>query len=225
MDYKKSKKVKFITLSQLNSFLNAQNINMIPETIDYPKIVDSLRTSVKIDRSTFSSEEGKLYTYNPIYFDEKTNLCIFIKIIDEDKFKEYDCENLLKEIFNIGYGRKKSSGYGHFRFINYSLFDGFNEPESSDGFISLSNYIPDSSDNVYNYYYDFTTKFGKLGEDFSMGDNPFKFPIILLTEGSIFYTKENKEFYGRLTNPGDLHNDKRIVQNGFAFSLKLKIKL
>jgi len=31
-----------------------------------------------------------------------------------------------------------------------------------------------------------------------------------------------KDYYGRVTGPGDIHYNKNILQNGYAFSLKFK---
>ena len=222
LDYKKSKQNKYFTLSQLNCFLNGENIDYSSEGKVQPKSESTIRTSVRINRETLSSEEGKLFSYNSLYLDDKSNFCVFIKVIDEKKFIEFDCENIIKEIFRVGYGKKKSSGYGQFEIISYSLFEGFKEPVNADGFITLSNYLPAKSDNIDKYYYDYFVKFGKLGENFSSDENPFKFPLVLLTDGSVFYTKSDKEYYGRVTGPGDIHYNKNILQNGYAFSLKFK---
>lgn len=242
LDYKDSKKRKLLTLCQFNLAINGE-LNKMKESIrkddsKQPKYIDDLRTSVEISRETFSSKEGQLFSYAPYYVEEepidkkkseytKTNTIVFVKVLDEDAFSKFDCENILKEVFNIGFGKKKSSGYGEFEVIGFERFDGFKEPDDSNGFITISNYIPSIEDGLTaeNSYYDLNIKYGKLGEELALSNNPFKKPIVFMTPGSCFKTEEKKDFYGRcVSDIVQLSGLKdKVIQSGIAFSLRMKI--
>lgn len=256
LDYKDSKSQKFFPLVQFNALINGDK-NKFKELQDeeekqkainknkneeyknkQPKYVEDLRTSVEISRVTFSSKEGQLFSYAPYYIEEElinskqskyseTDTIIFIKVLDDDEFKNFDCENILKEIFNIGFGKKKSSGYGQFDVKGFDKFEGFDESEDSNGFITLSNYLPSADDGIKaeDSYYDLNIKYGKLGEELALSENPFKKPIVFMTSGSCYKTEVIKEFYGRcatdIVNIPDWKD--KILQNGIAFTLKIKI--
>ena len=238
LNYKKSKDKKYISIDELNKFLNGEH-NYIDESIndknEIPKYKEDLRTSVEISRVTFSNRKSQLFSYAPFYIDEilidpkkqiysDTKTILLIKVINEKMFVEFNCKEILEEVFNIGFGKKKSSGYGEFKYISFEKFEGFNEPEVSNGFISLSNYIPSMTDELTNYFYDFIVKYGKLGEELSLSINPFKKPIVLFTPGSIFFPKEQKDFYGRCTSQNEISESFPVaIQNGFCFSLRAKL--
>lgn len=233
--YKDSKSKKFLTLVQFNEALTGNDI--ANDDKKQPKYVKDLRTSVEISRETFSSKESQLFSYAPFYIEEeiisskknvfsKTNTVIFIKILNESEFKNFDCEKILKEVFKTGFGKKKSSGYGEFDVSGFDKFEGFKEPEDSNGFITLSNYLPSEFDGITadNSYYELNIKYGKFGEELALIKNPFKKPIVFMIQGSCFKTVEKKEFFGRCTINGEISSlYEEAIQNGIALSLKLKI--
>lgn len=237
IEYKDLKKKKFLNLQQFNLALNGK-VSELDSLVKYdkmeqPKYFESLRTSVEINRSTFTSKEGQLFSFAPSYikkskFENKENetlVIVFIKIINEEVYNSYQCENILKEVFNTGFGKKKSSGYGHFETKDFVEFDNqFKEPDNSNGFVTLSNYLPSTSDKIKDAYYEMNIKYGKFGEERATGKNPFKKPIVMLQPGSCFMTDEKKDFYGRCTNPGEISKEyPDAVQNGYCFSLRIKI--
>jgi CRISPR-associated protein Csm4 len=156
---KSEKESKFISLSQLNSFLSSGSFST---EITEPQIENKstkileehLRVSVQIDRNNFTSADGKLFSYNPKYLSDDYYYSVLIKILDDNLFKEFDCENVLKDVFEIGFGKKKSSGFGQFQFVSFEEFNGIKEPEKSDSFIVLGNYLPASDDKVEPIGYD-----------------------------------------------------------------------
>jgi len=225
---KESKSRKLVTLDQLNLYIKGELNsfeNLLAETDakDYPEFKQSLRVSVEIDRETFQSKTGQLFSYNPKYLDDNTYLSIFVKIIDQDKWNEFNCEKVLRSVFEVGYGKKKSSGYGQFEIINFEDFFGFNEPGNANGFITLSQYLPANVDGIKDAYYDINVKYGKLGEEKSNSQNPFKKPLLLLAPGSCFITDINREFYGRAVNEV-IDYLPNVIHNGIAFTLKCKFE-
>lgn len=226
---KESKSLKLITVEQLNHFLNGRldefdNSLEKSNAKNYPKFVIDLRVHVEIDREKFSSIDGQLFTENPKYLDNDTSLVIFIKILNETEWNNNNCEEILKDVFEIGYGKKKSSGYGQFEILEFKDFNAFNEPDETNGFISLSQYLPANSDNIHDAYYDINVKYGKFGEDKSSSQNPFKPPLLLLKPGSCFITDKKKEFYGRVVK-GFSDYQPKAIHNAISFTLNCKFEV
>jgi len=233
--HKSSKQRKFVLIDELNDRLNGRSVNETSKAvlIDLGEIIyREQRTGVEIDRETFQSKDGKLFSLSPTYV-KNANLCILIKVIDEENFNEFKCEKIIKHVFETGYGLKKSSGFGQFeaslltplqrRGEHDVLTDYFQEPKDANGFITLSNYLPANDDGITDYYYDYMVKYGKLGEEYSSSGMPFKYPIIFFKEGSCFKTDTIKEYYGRCTAEGEISNKKEVIQMGIAFTLRMNI--
>lgn len=222
LEYKEKKRISYISLKHLNKLLSSQDIGVEVET-EIPAFDEDLRTSVEIDRNTMTAKKGNLFSYAPKYLN-KHFLNIFIKIIDYSTYKDFDCEAILKETFHIGFGKKKSSGYGEMEVLDFSDFNGFEEPKEGNGFIVLSNYLPSKNDGIIDMFYDFHVKYSKLGEEYSKNSNPFKRPIIFFKPGSVFMTPEVRDFYGRTTKEREITYYPGIIQNGIAFTLRIKLK-
>jgi len=226
---KEAKSRTFITAEQLNYFLKGDYVSyddsfefLHIKEIALPVLKEDLRVSVEIDRETFASKEHNLFSYNPAYTDPDTTFAVLVKILDPDKFEEFQCENILKSVFEIGYGKKKSSGYGEFEVIDFSVYDRFSEPGESNGFIVLGNYLKSSGDKCTDGYYETNVKYGKLGEELSKSANPFKSPVIFFTAGSCFFSDEKKEYYGRITEKGEISTVAYVRQFGTPLSLSFK---
>lgn len=215
---KEDKSRKFITLPELNSFLSSGIVKLNSnkrgnekKEKEEPIIKEALRVSVQIDRNSFTSSEGNLYSYNPKYIRSDVNFILFIKKHDDKAFDGFNCEEILQETFLIGFGKKKSSGYGQFETIGqFEQFDFFKEPENANAFLTIGNYLPGIEDKVAPIGYNINTKYGKFGEEKALSSNPFKNPIVLLTAGSCFRTDKIKDFYGRVTEKGEIsetHNE------------------
>jgi len=225
--HKTTKSVNLVNVEQFNDILAGKSIQIKKET-SLPEFEYDLRVSAEIDRNKLSTKEGRLFSYAPKYIkkqkkEEKVNLALLVKVLDENKFDEFKCKEILKDVFEIGFGKKKSSGYGQFEIIDdFSEYNEIKEPENPNGFISLSHYLPSSSDSIVDGFYNVNVKYGKLGEELALDGNPFKKPIIFYTPGSCFKTDTIKEFYGRCTNSGEVIYRNEIVHYGFSFSIKMK---
>lgn len=228
---KSNKERNYVTITELNAFLNTGKITIEEKNEQVnakdkqkkkkPVISESLRVSVQIDRNTFGSSEGRLFSYNPKYIREDVSYVIIIKVIDETAYKSFECESILKDVFRVGFGKKKSSGYGQFEVGNLTEINTFEEPKESNVFIVLGNYLPSEADKISPIGYDINTKYGKLGEEYSQSENPFKNPIVFLTAGSCFQTTKVKNHYGRVTDEGEISDlNSFAVQFGMPFTLK-----
>jgi CRISPR-associated protein Csm4 len=231
---KKNKERNYLSLSELNSFLSSGQIKIEEKKEEktgrersknnIPVLSESLRVSVQIDRNTFGSSEGRLFSYNPKYTRDDVSYVILIKVLDEAAFENFKCKDLIKEVFSVGYGKKKSSGYGQFDVGEMAEFSNFKEVEDPNAFIVVGNYLPAEKDNIIPIGYDINTKYGKLGEEFSQSENPFKNPIVFLTAGSCFKTDKQQDFYGRITDEGEISQANSFaVQFGMPFTLNLKL--
>lgn len=229
---KSNKERNFLNLKELNKFLNTGKVEFdeipieseIKHKIRKPVNAESLRVSVQIDRNTFGSSEGRLFSYKPKYTRDDVSYVVFIKVIDEPAFNNFMCEKILKDTFTVGYGKKKSSGYGQFEVGQISEIKDLQESTDSNAFIVLGNYLPDESEKINPIGYDINTKFGKLGEELSQSENPFKNPIVFLTAGSCFQTNVKKDFYGRVTDKGEISpTNPFAVQFGMPFILKFNL--
>lgn len=224
IEQKEAKSRKLIKVKQLNYYLEG-NLSGFEKSIlenrnnEYPGFIDDLRVHVEIDREKFSSKDGQLFTEKPKYLDDDTFLVVLVKIINNEIYDEYNCDEILRTVFEIGYGKKKSAGYGHFEVIEFTDYDKISEPENSNGFISLSHYLPSNNDEIDDAYYQINVKYGKFGEDKSKSQNPFKPGMLFMCPGSCFITKRKSEFYGRaVSNFNDYLPN--ALQNGIAFTLK-----
>lgn len=201
---------------------------IVNDKLERPKFETDLKVSVEIDRNSMTAREGQLFSYHPKFLDEDSRVVFLIKVINEDLYRNFNCEEILKDVFEIGFGKKKSSGYGHFEIIgDFEPFDKIKEPESqnANAFITLGNYLPSKNDRIsLECNYDFIVKYGRLGEEKSLSKNPFKKPIILFTPGSIFKVNEIKDYYGKVTESGDVSEfDLEAVQFGMPFTLNFKL--
>ena len=167
---------------------------------------------------------GNLYSATELFYLETSgitptplNVSIYIKAQDE-KWGEWAHE-ILGLLSRSGYGAKKSAGYGQFKVIGWERFEHFEaEIPQVNGFISLSNWVPASNDPV-NGYYTTLIKYGKLGEALANSENPFKFPLTMVSAGSCFLADPPvREWYGRLVN-NIAPADPRVVQYGYAFAV------
>jgi CRISPR-associated protein Csm4 len=231
---KKNKERNYLYTSELNSFLSNGAVKLEEKKVetskkkkqktDIPLRTESLRVSVQIDRNSFGSSEGKLFSFNPKYTRDDVSYVLLIKVLDENSFKLFECESILKEVFSIGFGRKKSSGYGQFELLGFEEFSEITEPNDANAFMVLGNYLPSDLDNIIAVGYDIDTKYGKLGEDLSQSENPFKNPIVFLKSGSCFRTSSKKDSFGRVTNEGEISAaNKFVVQFGMPFIYGIKL--
>jgi CRISPR type III-A-associated RAMP protein Csm4 len=235
--YKERKSKKYIDTETLNLYLNG-NLKEYENRLDLSDTIntfeDYLRTNVQISRETLSAAGSKLYNYSPKYLNSKLskkdiplNICFLIKVLDDKNFKVFNCEKLLIEVFNIGFGKKKSSGFGEFELKTDKLeiFNEIKESESANSFLNFSNYLPSEKDNISDSFYDYHVKYGKLGEYLSQSEDPFKKPIIFIKPGSVFFTNEKSDFFGRCTIPGEISETfPAAIQNGYSFSLRANLK-
>lgn len=188
----------------------------------------SKRSTLKnqINRLTGTTgAEGNLFEFEETIWsyiegDKLVDIPISIYIKIREGFVE-QAERLFSFIATQGYGKRKSAGYGQISSHRFEEFPGFASPQDANGFVSLSNFVPARGDPREGTWQTII-KYGKLGEEFAIGDNPFKRPLLMFTAGSCFYHAPCKEYCGRMVDDiAPSHPE--IVQYGLAFPVPIKL--
>lgn len=224
--------IRWVSLEEFNAFRRGERVALEPRqsAIEYRTVLKN-----QINRLTFGTtpveEEasgGNLYNADEMAFVDKSRLkrvgldvSVYVKARDEEWANK--ARRWLARLALSGYGAKKAVGYGHFELKAWEPFSGFDEsPSNANGFISLCNWVPKSGDPI-NGFYDTMVKYGKLGEELARSENPFKFPLIMLTAGSSFLADAPiKDWYGRLVE-GVAPANKNVVQYGYAFAVPVRL--
>jgi len=105
-------------------------------------------------------------------------------------------KDVLTKMFSYGIGAQRSVGKGGFQLEGeVEPFCGFRYPLEPNGFVALSNFVPQRDDPTEGNYRAFV-KYPKVSYTEKSEDSPFKKPIIFLQAGSVFRVQPVKKFYG-----------------------------
>jgi CRISPR-associated protein Csm4 len=227
---KHEKSIRWISLEEFDALRNGES-----RVLEARPEIGTGRTVLKnaINRLTGGTTPvddlpgggGNLYNADELAFvtaagteRETLPISIYVRAID-DAWAER-AQYWLGQLARSGYGAKKSVGYGHFALEGWEPFPAFDAiPSNANGFISLANWVPAQADPT-NGFYETLVKYGKLGEELANSANPFKFPLVMLTAGSCFYTEGAiRAWYGRLVERIAPLPDVPIVHYGYAFAV------
>lgn len=232
---KRAKEIHWVSVEDFNALRRGAAPELAQQiSLKGPQVV--LKNQInRLTGGTTAMEEheasGNLYTLEELRFVNRADnpnatmdVSIYIKVRSEAHAHRVD--ELFQYLEKSGYGKKKSAGYGQIEYRGLEAFDEFEPPpHTANGFVSLSNWVPEQDDPTDGYY-STLVKYGKLGETLVHTENPFKFPITMFTAGSSFRLGEKpiKEWYGRLV-PGIAPGKQEVVQYAYAFSLPLQLHL
>ncbi len=221
--YKKAKELKKVSWLSPDVFESVRkgNLDIEPaERAESFKTFTTLHSSINRVTGT-TGEEGSLFEL-PEYAVEQNEISIYLKIKDGWVEK---VSSLFKDLSLTGYGKKKSVGKGAFEIIGQlELFDRFDDFNGSNGFMSLSNFVPAKNDPTDGFYKTLV-KYGKLGGEFTFCGKPFKKPLMMLTTGSSFRVNGKiNRFYGRMV-AGIAPAKPEVVQYGYAFAVPVVISI
>lgn len=210
------RKLEYLTLADFQRVLNG--------TLSKPDPVDELLKSVKSRATTknqvsrltgTTGQEGNLFGFIEYWMPK---VVIYLKLAS-------GIDGLVKELFDYlaetGYGKRKSVGYGAIRELKWEAFPGFATPPNANGFVTLSPFVPAASDPTDGSWRT-RVKYGKLGEERAVSGNPFKRPVLMLTEGSVFYDPSPREWYGRLVT-GVSRDYPDAVHYGYALAVPMRL--
>ena len=234
---KRGKDIRWISLDDFNALRRGERIHPGRQIALKPPQVVLKNQINRLTGGTAAMDEkadsGNLYNLEELRFVDEgdaanaaMDISVYVRVIDQAWAER--AKTLFGYLSDSGYGKKKSSGYGHIEIASWEPFDGFDQAVSEpDGFISLSNWVPAPGDPTEGTYQTLV-KYGKLGEEFANRENPFKFPLTMLRAGSSFLGNgPRRDWYGRLVEdiaPLSVENpDLNIVQYGYAFAVAAKL--
>jgi CRISPR-associated protein Csm4 len=212
-DVKDRLKARWLSLDEFNRVCRGEAVAPVAEQ---PEQFERVVSKNQIDRltDTAGGTGGKLYDFTEFCFPA---VDVYWRIAPayEALVREF-----LDDLQRTGYGKRKSVGYGDIASCSLAPFDGFSEVPHANGFVTLSNFVPDALDPTDGFWMT-TVKYGKLGEDAATGRHPFKRPIIQLQASSCFYDASPREWYGRLV--ANVAVDPRVVQYAYAFPVPMAL--
>jgi len=133
-------------------------------------------------------------------------------LIDEARFTKEECEAVLKQVGEHGYGKKASSGHGRF---GLNAFEKTVLKQTGHAFMALAPIVLEESD-ANRLYYDTFVRFGRHGAN-NANANPFKKPVLMAQTGAVLqYTESStRSFAGKGLN-GVSPTHPETVHQGYA---------
>jgi CRISPR-associated protein Csm4 len=222
-DYEKGKKLKKVFWISAEKFESVRRGHIQDDIFedDKPfKNFTSLHSSISRVTGT-TGDEGSLFELQEYALEKSLHtISLYLKIRDDWVEKVF---SLFNDLSLMGYGKKKSVGKGSFKIIGgLERFVTFESLEDSNGFVSLSNFVPSVNDPTEGYYKTMV-KYGKLGGEFTFSENPFKKPLMMLIAGAVFKVNGTvRPFYGRMIE-GLSSIKPEVVHYGYAFPVPVYI--
>jgi len=217
--YSLLKKIKGIEYVALDQFRNYQRGKLFELRENDDQIISAVTLHNQINRLTNTTgEEGSLFEIEE-RFVKGGKFNVYARI--RDGF-EKDVNRLFELFAAGGFGRKKSSGKGAFKLLDIKEVDYLDRPEKSEGYLSLSHFVPAQSDPTEGIYR-VMVKYGKMGEEKSLGGNPFKKPLLMIRPGAVFRTDNFRPYYGRMVENISYSNSE-VVQYCFTFAVPLGVR-
>lgn len=187
--------------------------------------MSELTYHVRIDRYSGTAQDQALFTTTDTFWPQRPLEAYCM--IDDELFTESMLRECLDYIHATGYGKDKSSGKGS---VTFRLEEGSpgDTPDQSNAFMCLSNYVPVKGDPTEGCY-NIMTKYGKLGGHYANSSIipgkepiPYKYPLIMFQQGSIFKTVQNKHFYGKIVQ--EIHPSANPVISHYGMAYPFHVK-
>lgn len=188
-----------------------------------------------INRLTGSTGSGESGEFAPFYtsarvYDSEGEIVVFVGV-DENRISEEILKTIFSNLGKVGYGKKASSGYGHFTIKNCAESSLWNHDFSSFTHLyALSPFVLAEEEQTRvqeNIYFQPITKYGKHGEIYAKGEKPFKKPVIMADMASIVGVdvgwNMKRPFIGRAIR-GISYVDERTVVQGYTLCLPCKME-
>lgn len=214
---KKLKAIQFLTLDQFRKYQHGELFDLAEGDGSSSQMKTAFTLHNQINRfSNTTGESGSLFELEE-QFVSGGKLDIYARIAEG--FEE-DARRLLDLFAAGGFGRKKSTGKGAFRILSFKEYKGLDEIENPKGYLSLSHFVPAQSDPMDGTY-KVMVKYGKMGEEKSLGGNPFKKPLMMIKPGAVFKAEGWKPYCGRLIEDIS-YTHSEVVQYGYTFAVPVK---
>lgn len=208
----------YITRERFNKAINEgvlDEVDFLPPPF---KTATFLHASVGRGTNT-TAGEGGLYGTDEFMLSEEYGFLSLYALIEPDWYDIF--VSLLEYLGDTGFGKKKSSGKGRFTVQSIEVFKGFSLPESPNGFVVLSHYLPAKRDPLEGRYH-VTIRHGKLGEERAQWPNPFKRPVIFILPGATFKTSNPLPYYGRIAR--GVHEEEDVLTFGLSLAIPCRVE-
>lgn len=220
---KEAKKLKFIPINKLNDFLHGPEPSELKEIV---RMADDLvyfdeTMHVSLSRLDGTAIEGKLFSQSEYWF--KGEIWLFIRV-EESFAKEFELREVLNYMFLTGIGAKKSTGKGCFELIELKETDLLMPEDSHNAFLSLNRWVPNRNDPSEGFYRIYA-KNARLGGNFSVAGIFQKKPILMIEEGSWFYTDKQRPWFGKAIERVQLNEaviEENVIQSTYCLPLYFK---
>ncbi len=206
---------EFITENQINGITDqSDNKNFILKTSQQHNTINRLTNTT--GKNLFAP-----YSKENFYYIPGALLSVFV-LIDEDVT---DISRILKGLGKIGlygFGRDASTGLGKFKIVDHEEIV---INHDANAFYSLAPCVPDM-DNIEKVYSCVFTRFGKHGDYLACSRQPFKNPVIMADEASVFIIKGkrlNKPYIGKPVSGISKILPETIMQ-GYSPCLPIKLE-
>ena len=215
---KSNKKITWLTPAEFARSLNGDDSALSEKKSGTASV--TLKNQINRLTGTTGGKEadtaaGRLFSFPQRHLE---TISIYVKVADD--FME-TARELFDNLSRSGYGKRKTVGYGQFTVQSFDEFAGFQSPKDTNGFTSLSNFVP-AADDPTRGYWGILVKYGKLGEEFAITGNPHKRPLVMFKAGSCFYDKPVRNSYGRLVKGLSIQYP-AVVQYGYALPVPLRL--
>lgn len=210
---KAAAETSYLSLEEFNRVLSGESV--LPAAKWQATERSVLKNQINRLSATTGGEGGQLYEFAETY---SPAVSIYLRVADGE---EERAERLLKGLAEMGYGKRKSVGYGELGTLEFAPFEGFAAPDGANGFVALSDFVPAAGDPTDGAWRT-VVKYGKLGEEYAVEPNPFKRPLLMLATGSCFRSQPVRDYYGRLVSGISVARPE-VVQYGLAFALPMRL--
>ena len=193
---KSRKQASTISLDGFNDIINGKNraseldngCGLEPKE----ELQSEWRNMVSRETDTVENIDGASSLFEVEQFFAESSFDIYLY----SAFAPVILKDILTKMFSYGIGAQRSVGKGGFRLEGeVEPFQGFRHPLVPNGFVALSNFVPQRGDPTEGSYKAFV-KYPKVSYTEKPEDSPYKKPIIFLQAGSVFRAQPVKEFYG-----------------------------
>lgn len=185
-------------------------------------LVTATQSHNSINRLTLTTGKGfDPFSMENSHYPPGMQLVLFAAI-DEEAL-DVDCLRAgLERIGQFGFGRDASTGLGRFSVGEAEELD-WPLPGAGEGCYVLAPCVPEQGRFAEQFSVPFT-RFGRHGDRLVLSGNPFKNPVVMADEGSVFFPAQGKEpdkpYIGRAVTGLSLV-EKRTVAQGYALCLPL----
>jgi len=219
-NHKKIKAAKFVTREWFEKICRGEGAGFTKGLVaDEAKEQTIIHNVVSRDSGCVQKSEaeqgGSLFEEDEFFAEAGTRYDVYV----ESALPEEVLRKTVELMLMLGIGKNKSTGKGAFELLEWYPEEAL-QIENANAFVSLSNFVPAKEDPTEGQYKTMI-KFGKLDREYASGEIPFKKPLMFLQAGSVFFSSQNKAYYGRCVQ--DVSAVDGVVVNGYAMVVPMKL--